>query len=75
MIASNPQKLVERPRTGLPSQLSEGTATADDLNWTSSLQNCQIINFYCVSHPVVALYSSSTRKLTELGTECFLMKK
>lgn len=39
-------------RTDCPSEASEGANPAGTLFWTSSLWNCERINFCCLSHPV-----------------------
>ena len=36
-------------------------------SWTSNLQNCEMINFCCLSHPAVVLFYDSPRKIYRLS--------
>lgn len=40
--------------------------------WTSSLQSCETIRFYCQNHSICATLNSSLRKLTTASLESFL---
>lgn len=50
----------------LSSQPSERTNPANSLIWAFSLQNCETIKFYCLSHPLAVLCYSSLSKFKTL---------
>ena len=51
-LPANHQKLGEKPGTASPLHPSEGTSPEDTFVQTSSFQNFETTNFYCLSHIV-----------------------